>query len=101
MAADSTTSHWDDTYAAGEITRSWYQQHPGMSLRMLDAAGIRADASVIDLGRRASPLAGALLERGFRELGRRWTLISQDREEHHTPAGVIQPFTWAVLRRQP
>ena len=32
---------------------------------------------------------------------RRWTLISQDREEHHTPAGVIQPFTWAVLRRQP
>jgi hypothetical protein len=206
MAADSTTSHWDDTYAAGEITRSWYQQHPGMSLRMLDAAGIRADASVIDVGGGASPLAGALLERGFRdvtvldisaagmayarqhlgaragqvqwlvadvrtwapgrryrvwhdravfhfliiaeerrqyldvlesatepgalavfgcfapdgprqcsglpvaryaahdlagELGRRWTLISQDREEHHTPAGAIQPFTWAALRRQP
>ena len=35
------------------------------------------------------------------ELGRRWTLISQDREEHHTPAGAIQPFTWAALRRQP
>ena len=206
MAADSTAFHWDDTYAAGETTRSWYQQHPGMSLRMLDAAGIRADASVIDVGGGASPLAGALLERGFRdvtvldisaagmayarqhlgaragqvqwlvadvrtwapgrryrvwhdravfhfliiaeerrqyldvlesatepgalavfgcfapdgprqcsglpvaryaahdlagELGRRWTLISQDREEHHTPAGAIQPFTWAALRRQP
>jgi trans-aconitate methyltransferase len=177
-----------------------------MSLRMLDAAGIQADASVIDVGGGASPLAGALLERGFGdvtvldisaagmayarqhlgaragrvewlvadvrtwapgrryrvwhdravfhfliiaeerrqyldvlesatepgavavfgcfapdgpqrcsglpvaryaahdlagELGRRWTLISQDREEHHTPAGVIQPFTWAALRRQP
>ena len=76
MAANSTASHWDGTYAAGETTRSWFQQHPGMSLRMIDAAGVRADASVIDLGRRASPLAGALLERGFRELGRRWTLIS-------------------------
>ena len=39
-----------------------------MSLRMIDAAGVRADASVIDLGRRASPLAGALLERGFRDV---------------------------------
>jgi trans-aconitate methyltransferase len=177
-----------------------------MSLRMFDAAGIRPDASVIDVGGGASPLAGALLERGFRdvavldisaagmayarqhlgaragqvqwlvadvrtwvpgrryrvwhdravfhfliiaeerrqylgvlesatepgavavfgsfapdgpqrcsglpvaryaaqdlagELGRRWTLIRADREEHRTPAGVIQPFTWAALRRQP
>ena len=35
------------------------------------------------------------------ELGSRWKLISQDREEHHTPAGVVQPFTWAALRKQP
>lgn len=25
----------------------------------------------------------------------------QDREEHITPAGVTQPFTWAAFRRQP
>jgi hypothetical protein len=31
------------------------------------------------------------------ELGGRWTLISQDREEHRTPAGLVQPFTWAAL----
>ena len=202
MAADSTAFHWDDTYAAGETTRSWYQQHPGMSLRMFDAAGVQADASVIDVGGGASPLAGALLERGFGdvtvldisaagmayarrrlgaraeqvtwlvtdvrtwkprrryavwhdravfhflisaedrrqyvrtleaatepgtvavfglfapdgpqrcsglpvarysaqdlagELGSRWTLIAQDREEHRTPAGATQPFTWAAL----
>ena len=205
MAANSTASHWDDTYAAGETTRSWFQQHPGMSLRMFDAAGVQADASVIDVGGGASPLAGALLERGFGdvtvldisaagmavaqrslgaraeqvswlaadvrtwvperryalwhdravfhflisaedrrqyvrtleaatepgtvavfglfapdgpqrcsglpvarygaqdlagELGSGWKLISQDREEHRTPAGAIQPFTWAALRRQ-
>jgi hypothetical protein len=34
------------------------------------------------------------------QLGSKWTLISQDREEHITPAGVVQPFTWAALRKQ-
>jgi SAM-dependent methyltransferase len=68
MAADSTASHWDDAYAAGETTSSWFQQHPGMSLRMFDAAGVPADASVIDVGGGASPLAGTLLERGFRDV---------------------------------
>ena len=202
MAANSTASHWDHSYAAGATTPSWFQQHPGMSLRMFDAAGVQADASVIDVGGGASPLAGALLERGFGdvtvldisaagmaharqrlgaraeqvswlvadvrtwvperhyavwhdravfhflisaqdrqrylgvlagatepdavavfgcfapdgpqycsglpvtrysaadladELGSGWTLISQDREEHRTPAGAVQPFTWAAL----
>jgi trans-aconitate methyltransferase len=35
-----------------------------------------------------------------RRLGARWLLISQDREEHITPAGTTQPFTWIALRRQ-
>jgi SAM-dependent methyltransferase len=28
-----------------------------------------------------------------------FTLVAHEREEHTTPAGVIQPFTWVVLRR--
>jgi hypothetical protein len=175
-----------------------------MSLRMLDAAGVAASASVIDVGGGASPLAGALLERGFRdvtvldisaaameqarhrlgpragevhwltadirawwpprryaawhdravfhfltaepdrrdyrralaeattpgavavvgcfapdgpqrcsglpvarygpgdlaaELAPDWQLVAQDGEEHTTPSGLAQPFTWAALRR--
>lgn len=35
------------------------------------------------------------------QLGNKWLLISQDREEHRTPAGRIQPFTWVALRKQP
>ena len=35
-----------------------------------------------------------------RQIGTKWLLISQDREEHITPAGAIQPFTWIALRRQ-
>ena len=35
-----------------------------------------------------------------RQLGIRWLLISQDREEHITPTGTIQPFAWIALRRK-
>jgi hypothetical protein len=35
-----------------------------------------------------------------RQVGAEWLLISQDREEHITPAGTIQPLTWVALRRQ-
>jgi trans-aconitate methyltransferase len=198
-------AHWDAAYAQGDDTRSWYEKHPAMSLRMLDSAGISAADAVIDVGGGASPLARALLDRGFgdltvldisaagmqhardrlgpragrvhwvtadvlswhprrryqawhdravyhflitdehrqqylrtldaatdpgatavfgcfapdgpqhcsglpvaryspaqlaRQVGVMWLLISQDREEHITPAGTIQPFTWIALRRQ-
>jgi hypothetical protein len=92
-----------------------------MSLRMLESAGVAATDAVIDVGGGASSLAQLLLDRGFRditvldvsvtgmqharqhlgsgELGGAWRLTSQDREEHITPAGLIQPFTWVALRR--
>ena len=68
MAADSTASYWDDTYASGETACSWFQPHPSMSLRMLDAARVTAAARVVDVGGGASPLAGALLDRGFADI---------------------------------
>jgi Methyltransferase domain len=205
-AGPDTAAQWDAAYAAGETARSWFQQRPQMSLRMLELAGVSAAASVIDVGGGASPLAAALLDRGFRDitvldisaagmayaqrrlggraehvqwlvadlrtweprrrygvwhdravfhfltaeqdrrrylhaldaaiepdaaavfgcfapdgpqqcsglpvaryspaeladqLGRQWKLISQAREEHLTPAGATQPFTWAALRKRP
>jgi trans-aconitate methyltransferase len=198
-------AYWDAAYARGEDTRSWFEKHPDMSLRVLGSAGISAADALIDVGGGASPLTGALLDRGFRDLtvldisaagmrhardrlgpradqvhwltadvlswhpqrhyqawhdravyhfltidehrqqylrtldaatapdaiavfgcfapdgpqhcsglpvaryspaqlarqvGAMWLLISQDREEHITPAGTIQPFTWMALRRQ-
>ena len=198
-------AHWDAAYAQGDDTRSWFEEHPDMSLRMLDSAGVSAADAVIDVGGGASPLTGALLDRGFgdltvldisaagiqhardrlgpradqvhwltadvlswhprrhyqawhdraayhflttdehrqqylhtldtatapgaiavfgcfapdgpqhcsglpvaryspaqlaRQLGTKWLLTSQAREEHITPAGTIQPFTWIALRRE-
>jgi trans-aconitate methyltransferase len=198
-------AHWDAAYAQGDDTRSWYEEHPGMSLRMLDSAGISDADALIDVGGGGSPLTRALLDRGFRDLtvldisaagmqhardrlgsradqvhwlaadvlswhprrhyqawhdraafhfltaeehrqqylhtldtatapgaiavfgcfapdgpqycsglpvarysaaqlarqaGAKWLLISEDREEHVTPAGTVQPVTWLALRRQ-
>jgi hypothetical protein len=54
-------SHWDDVYAGGDASRSWFQACPLMSLKMLDATGVTASDSLIDVGGGASRLAGALL----------------------------------------
>jgi hypothetical protein len=199
-------SHWDEVYAGGDASRSWFQAGPLMSLKMLDAAGVAAGDSLIDVGGGASRLAGALLGRGFRDitvldisatgmryaqdrlgeqaqqvqwlvadvlaweplrrfrvwhdravfhfltsppgqyryvhvldaatetdavavfgcfapdgpercsglpvarydipalarhLGQAWKLCAEDREEHITPGGVMQPFTWAAFRKAP
>ncbi|MGH8869654.1 MAG: class I SAM-dependent methyltransferase [Actinomycetes bacterium] len=201
-----SAAHWDATYALGESTRSWFQDRPDQSLRLLDVAEVPPRASIIDVGGGASTLAGALLDRGGTDitvldisatglaharerlgaqaghvhwiqadvltwqpertyhawhdralfhflttdqaqrqylltmdaattpgsvavfgcfapdgphqcsglpvtcygvddlatrLGRHWKPIEDDREEHHTPDGTPQPFTWAAFRRQP
>lgn len=33
-------------------------------------------------------------------LGAGWVAVAEQREEHVTPAGAIQPLTWAAFRRQ-
>lgn len=60
--------HWDDAYAQGEATRSWFEAEPVMSLRMIDAAGVSDDASVVDIGGGTSRLVEALLVRGHDDL---------------------------------
>lgn len=195
---------WDGAYALGDTGRSWFQPEPALSLRMLDAAGVSAGDSLIDVGGGASTLADAVLARGFgdvtvldvsatgmqytrrrlgaaarpvawvvadvltwrpgrlyqvwhdravfhflttsrtrqqymrtlgqatgagaiavfgcfapdgpeycsslpvarydppglaSQLGGKWALIAADTEEHATPTGAVQPFTWAAFRR--
>jgi len=33
-------------------------------------------------------------------LGKGFLLLDERREEHHTPIGAVQPFTWTTFRRQ-
>ncbi|MGZ4524586.1 MAG: class I SAM-dependent methyltransferase [Mycobacteriaceae bacterium] len=206
MSAETDpATHWDDAYADGDTTRSWFQHQPHSSLRLFDAAGVSPHDGVIDVGGGASTLVDALLARRFTDitvldisaagmhyaqrrlgpdaervqwlatdvlswrplrtyqvwhdravfhfltasqaqqqylqtlhlattphsvavfgcfapdgpeqcsglpvarydaeglaskLGQGWTLITHDRQEHTTPGGVVQPFTWAAFQRQ-
>lgn len=68
MAGSGQAEHWDQTYGQGDSTRSWYQQQPRMSLRMLELAGARPDHSLIDVGGGSGPLVDALLAQGFSDL---------------------------------
>jgi trans-aconitate methyltransferase len=57
--------HWQDTYdRVGAESVSWYQREPLMSLRLLEAAGLAPDRSVIDVGGGASVLVDRLLAVG-------------------------------------
>ena len=68
MPAGDTAHHWDSAYSLGERTRSWFEESPDASLRMLGAAGVTPSDSIIDIGGGASPLVDALLSRGHRDL---------------------------------
>jgi hypothetical protein len=68
VGEQGAAAHWDRAYTAGADTRSWFERYPARSLAMLERAGVTAADSVIDVGGGVSPLAGALLDRGFQDV---------------------------------
>jgi hypothetical protein len=50
MGEQDLVAHWDDAYGLGDDTRSWFQQRPTVSLRMLDGARISPADSLVDVG---------------------------------------------------
>jgi ubiquinone/menaquinone biosynthesis C-methylase UbiE len=63
------SEHWDARYRGAAVERlSWFEPTATMSLDCLDALGVDRADSVIDVGGGVSPLAGDLLDRGFRDV---------------------------------
>jgi SAM-dependent methyltransferase len=61
--------HWDARYRAAPVeSLSWFEPTATMSLGFLDALRVDPGDSVIDVGGGVSPLAGDLLDRGFRDI---------------------------------
>ncbi len=62
--------HWEKVYRESDRTTdvSWYQTHPGNSIRLIEATGIDHNQAVIDIGGGASSLVDRLLDAGFRDL---------------------------------
>lgn len=63
---DGRVGHWEEVYGRHDPEElSWFQAEPTVSLELIEALRVGQDTAVVDVGGGASPLAGALLERGF------------------------------------
>ena len=61
--------HWNQVYqtkAPADV--SWFQTRPGISLKLIEAAGISKNEGIIDVGGGASVLVDFLLDAGFGRL---------------------------------
>lgn len=63
-------AHWENVYhTRSPLEVSWYQREPQLSLQLIDASGVAADAGIIDVGGGASVLVDRLLDHGYSRLG--------------------------------
>jgi len=61
--------HWDAAYGGrGASGVSWFQEDPRFSVQLIEALRVPRSGAVIDVGGGASPLAGALVSRGFSDV---------------------------------
>jgi len=58
--------HWENVYRSKPETEvSWFQEHAGLSVRLIQESDIPASASIIDVGGGASTLVDDLFEHGY------------------------------------
>ncbi|MGB0972680.1 MAG: class I SAM-dependent methyltransferase [Mycobacterium sp.] len=66
---ESRQGFWEDVHHGHHVDGvSWWQSVPGLSLDLVDQAGVGRDEPVIDVGAGWSTLVDHLLERGYRDL---------------------------------
>lgn len=66
MTESAREDHWRRVYETkGEREVSWFQEGPGPSLDLIEAAGIPAGGAIVDIGGGASRLVDALVAREY------------------------------------
>jgi 2-polyprenyl-3-methyl-5-hydroxy-6-metoxy-1,4-benzoquinol methylase len=66
MSTAERQTHWQNVYQTkGERDVSWFEEIPTISLDLIRATGIVADAQIIDIGGGASRLVDALAAEGY------------------------------------
>jgi SAM-dependent methyltransferase len=69
QAMSGRQAHWENVYATrDEHAVSWFQEKPDISLGLIQATGVNATASIIDIGGGASRLIDRLLDEGFKTI---------------------------------
>lgn len=67
MSSVGQQAHWENVYKTkDERAVSWFQAKPDISLDLIRATGVGANASIIDIGGGASRLVDALVAEGFK-----------------------------------
>ncbi len=65
----STQSHWDKAWGGADPqAKSWFQDAPALSLRLIDDCAIARGEAIIDVGGGASLLVDALMARKFQNI---------------------------------
>jgi SAM-dependent methyltransferase len=58
--------HWEHVYSTKAVDAvSWFQEHAGPSLRLIQGTGVPLNAAIVDVGGGASTLVDDLLARGY------------------------------------
>jgi 2-polyprenyl-3-methyl-5-hydroxy-6-metoxy-1,4-benzoquinol methylase len=61
--------HWQNIYQTKDTTQvSWYQEHAGLSLRLIQETGVAVAGHIIDVGGGASILVDDLLAAGYQQV---------------------------------
>jgi trans-aconitate methyltransferase len=69
MNSGNRRAHWDNVYTTkSENEVSWFQEKAALSLELIDMAGLRLEAAIVDVGGGASRLVDGLLVRGYRSV---------------------------------
>ncbi|HEX6287838.1 MAG TPA: class I SAM-dependent methyltransferase [Herpetosiphonaceae bacterium] len=64
-----TKAGWETMYSTKDPTQvSWYQEHPRLSLHLIQSTGIDPTAPIIDVGGGAATLVDDLLAHGFQNI---------------------------------
>jgi hypothetical protein len=67
--ANRAEAHWNEVYSTKPETQvSWFEEHPRLSLALIERTGAVPEVPVIDIGGGLSKLPGALLDRGFQDV---------------------------------
>lgn len=65
----SRVVHWDSVYTSKQPEAvSWFQPHLGLSLQLIEQAGLSRNTRIVDIGAGASTLVDDLLARGVQAL---------------------------------
>ena len=105
MSTLERQTHWQNVYQTkGERDVSWFQESPAISLDLIRATGVGADASIIDMGGGASRLVDVLVSEGFHSvtvLDLSEKALATSRDRLGSQAGRINWIVVDVTQWQP